>query len=46
MGAANHNGVIVAAGGSLLIGILIGLANSFVVVKLKVDSFIGTLGMS
>ena len=42
----NHNGVIVAAGGSLLIGVVIGLTNAFVVVKLKVDSFIGTLGMS
>jgi ribose transport system permease protein len=36
----------VAAGGALLIGIIVGLANAFVVVKLKVDSFIGTLGMS
>lgn len=42
----NGYGVVVAAGGSLLIGILIGLANSVVVVKFKVDSFIGTLGMS
>jgi ribose transport system permease protein len=39
-------GIVVAAGGSILIGIVIGLANSLVVVKLKVDSFIGTLGMS
>ncbi len=42
----NHNGVIVAAGALLLIGVVIGLANSMVVVKFKVDSFIGTLGMS
>lgn len=42
----NHKGVIFAAGGALLIGVIVGLANSFVVVKLKVDSFIGTLGMS
>lgn len=42
----NGYGVVVAAGGSLLIGLLIGLANSVVVVKFKVDSFIGTLGMS
>jgi ribose transport system permease protein len=42
----NGYGVVVAAGGSLLIGVVIGLANSLVVVKLKVDSFIGTLGMS
>lgn len=43
---ANHHGVVIAVGGSLLIGIIIGLVNSVVVVKLKVDSFIGTLGMS
>jgi ribose transport system permease protein len=30
----------------LIIGIVVGLLNSFVVVKLRVDSFIGTLGMS
>jgi ribose transport system permease protein len=42
----NGHGVIVAAGGSILIGVVIGLANSLVVVKLKVNSFIGTLGMS
>jgi ribose transport system permease protein len=39
-------GVVVAAGGSILIGVVIGLANSLVVVKLRVNSFIGTLGMS
>jgi ribose transport system permease protein len=39
-------GVVVAAGGSILIGVVIGLANSLVVVKLNVNSFIGTLGMS
>ncbi len=42
----NGYGVVVAAGGSILIGVVIGLTNSLVVVKLKVDSFIGTLGMS
>lgn len=42
----NGHGIVVAAGGSILIGVIIGLANSLVVVKLKVDSFIGTLGMS
>jgi ribose transport system permease protein len=42
----NHHGVVVAAGGALLLGILVGLLNALVVVKLKVDSFIGTLGMS
>lgn len=31
---------------TLLIGIGVGLANAFVVVKLRVDSFIGTLGSS
>jgi len=30
----------------LIVGALVGLANAFVVVKLRVDSFIGTLGMS
>lgn len=43
---ANHYGVVVAAGGALLFGIIIGLMNALVVVRLKVDSFIGTLGMS
>ncbi len=42
----NHKGVVFAAVGALLIGVLIGLANAMVVVKFKVDSFIGTLGMS
>ena len=42
----NHTGVVFAAVGALLIGVVIGLANAIVVVKLKVDSFIGTLGMS
>jgi len=31
---------------SLIVGVLVGLVNSFVVVKLRVDSFIATLGMS
>lgn len=30
----------------LLVGLVVGLLNAFVVVKLRVDSFIGTLGMS
>ena len=42
----NHKGVVFATVGALLIGVLIGLANALVVVKFKVDSFIGTLGMS
>ncbi len=42
----NHKGVIFACGGALIIGLIIGLANALVVVKFKVDSFIGTLGMS
>ena len=42
----NGHGVVVAAGGALIIGIIVGLLNALVVVKLKVDSFIGTLGMS
>jgi ribose transport system permease protein len=39
-------GLAFAVIGALLIGIVIGLANALVVVKFKVDSFIGTLGMS
>ena len=35
-------GIVVA----LAFGLLVGLVNSFIVVKLHVDSFIGTLGMS
>lgn len=42
----NHYGLWVAIPGAILIGVAIGLANALVVVKLKVDSFIGTLGMS
>jgi ribose transport system permease protein len=42
----NHKGVVFACTGALLIGVIIGLANALVVVKFKVDSFIGTLGMS
>ena len=42
----NHHGVVVAVVGSILLGIAVGLLNSLVVVKFKVDSFIGTLGMS
>jgi len=41
-----HYGVWVAIGGALLAGVVIGLANSLVVVKFNVNSFIGTLGMS
>jgi len=42
----NHHGVVIAVGGALLIGVTIGLVNAFVVVRLEVDSFIGTLGVS
>ena len=42
----NGYGVVVAVVGALLIGVVIGLANALVVVRLKVDSFIGTLGMT
>ncbi|MBI1350355.1 MAG: ABC transporter permease [Actinomycetales bacterium] len=42
----DHRGVVFACGGALIVGVIIGLANSLVVVKFKVDSFIGTLGMS
>jgi ribose transport system permease protein len=42
----DHRGVVFACAGALIIGVVIGLANALVVVKFKVDSFIGTLGMS
>jgi ribose transport system permease protein len=41
-GHGYFTGIVVA----LAFGLLVGLANSFIVVKLNVDSFIGTLGMS
>jgi ribose transport system permease protein len=40
-----HKGVVFAVGGAFVIAILIGLFNALVVVKFKVDSFIGTLGV-
>jgi ribose transport system permease protein len=42
----NHKGLLFACTGAIIIGVIIGLANALVVVKFKVDSFIGTLGMS
>ncbi len=42
----DHRGVWFAVGGAFVIAIVIGLVNAFVVVKLRVDSFIGTLAMS
>ncbi len=41
----NHYGIVIAAGGALAIGVTVGLINSFVVVRLGVDSIIATLGM-
>lgn len=43
---ANHHGWGLGILVALLIGVAVGLVNSFIVVKLHVDSFIGTLGMS
>jgi len=43
---ANHHGTLAGIGCALLAGLAIGLVNAFVVLKLRVDSFIGTLGMS
>jgi ribose transport system permease protein len=43
---ANHHGWGLGIVVALLFGILVGLVNSLVVVRLHVDSFIGTLGMS
>jgi ribose transport system permease protein len=42
----DHRGIWVSAGAALLAGVLVGLANAFVIVRLKVDSFIATLGMT
>jgi len=43
---ANHHGWALGIIVALLIGVAVGLVNSLIVVKLHVDSFIGTLGMS
>ena len=43
---ANHHGWALGIIVALLVGLVVGLVNSLIVVKLHVDSFIGTLGMS
>jgi ribose transport system permease protein len=43
---ANHHGWGLGILVALLVGIAVGLVNALIVVKLHVDSFIGTLGMS
>jgi ribose transport system permease protein len=43
---ANHHGTVFGIIVAVLFGALVGLVNAFIVVKLHVDSFIGTLGMS
>ena len=43
---ANHHGWLLGIIVALLVGLAVGLVNSLIVVKLHVDSFIGTLGMS
>lgn len=43
---ANGHGYFLGIVAALAFGLLVGLVNSFIVVKLHVDSFIGTLGMS
>jgi len=42
----HHWAVVPAVALALLVGIAIGLANAFIVVRLQVNSFIATLGMS
>lgn len=42
----NHHGWGLGIVAALVIGLVVGLVNSFVVIKLNVDSFIATLGMS
>jgi ribose transport system permease protein len=43
---ANNHGFILGIFAACAFGLLVGLVNAFIVVKLHVDSFIGTLGMS
>ena len=43
---ANHHGWALGIVVALLVGLAVGLVNAFIVVRLHVDSFIGTLGMS
>jgi ribose transport system permease protein len=43
---ANHHGWFLGIIVALLVGLLVGAVNSLIVVRLHVDSFIGTLGMS
>ena len=43
---ANHHGWFLGIIVALLVGLVVGLVNSLIVVRLHVDSFIGTLGMS
>lgn len=43
---ANGHGYLLGIVAALAFGLLVGLVNAFIVVKLHVDSFIGTLGMS
>jgi ribose transport system permease protein len=41
-----HHGVVIAVGGALVIGVIVGLVNAFIVVRMGVDPFISTLAMS
>jgi len=43
---ANGHGTFAGIALSLVAGLVVGLVNAFVVIKLRVDSFIATLGMS
>jgi ribose transport system permease protein len=43
---ANHHGWLLGIIVALLVGLAVGAVNSLIVVRLHVDSFIGTLGMS
>ncbi len=43
---ANNHGWVLGVVVALLVGLVVGLVNSIIVVRLHVDSFIGTLGMS
>lgn len=43
---SNHHGVLLGIFVAVIFGLLVGLVNAFIVVKLHVDSFIATLGMS
>lgn len=41
----DHRGIVVSAGAAILTGVVVGLVNAFVIVKLHVEHFVAGLGM-